>query len=598
MLGRNALAGFWFAVLATLASQGFADTIILKAGQRIEGDVKEKGGAYEVTTAQGTVTIPKTDVARIARSVDVIETEAKALQDQAKSLYEEASKLENDTKAANDKLRQGVELLRKAVTLYQDAREVYTEGRYARMDQAMVRLFQEMRLFRDKMHSELVKAPEPEAAPKPEPKSDAKEPAAPTPEAKKLGEPAKPDLGALVAAAKGGDLEAMFAAGRFLEIGDWSAVEAMKWLKSAADKGHPRAQALLGLLALEGRGNRPDPKEATKWLFKAEAKGEPLAKVYLAWIQFRGIGGPRSLRKADELCEHAAVQLRKDVLGGDQDAEFALGWMHLEGMGIYQSLDQALALFRSAASKGSVRAAIQLGRLYDEGRGVEKDLPAAAKWYGQAAERGFAEGQYEFAWIHDQNDSERPNNPLKDFALSRQWYDKAIAQGYPVAMYRLGNFYLWGKETAIDGPMAIRLFQQAIQKAWGTHLFDALNNLGLVYAQGKGVPRDLKEASKYFRMAAEGGSAHGQYNMGVHSLEQKDDREAMRWWRLAARNGHSRASFEIGDAYFLSNHGMKKDLVEAERWFLTALQLGDKDAPRALSMVREEREAERKGQKK
>ena len=35
-------------------------------------------------------------------------------------------------------------------------------------------------------------------------------------------------------------------------------------------------------------------------------------------------------------------------------------------------------------------------------------------------------------------------------------------------------------------------------------------NLGLIYAQGQGVPQDYKEAIKYFRLSAEQGNADAQ----------------------------------------------------------------------------------------
>ncbi|HBK79264.1 MAG TPA: hypothetical protein DDZ83_06205, partial [Nitrospinae bacterium] len=40
-------------------------------------------------------------------------------------------------------------------------------------------------------------------------------------------------------------------------------------------------------------------------------------------------------------------------------------------------------------------------------------------------------------------------------------------------------------------------------------------NLGLMYAKGKGVPRDYKIASKWYRMSAEQGDAGAQYNLGL-----------------------------------------------------------------------------------
>jgi TPR repeat protein len=40
-------------------------------------------------------------------------------------------------------------------------------------------------------------------------------------------------------------------------------------------------------------------------------------------------------------------------------------------------------------------------------------------------------------------------------------------------------------------------------------------NLGLMYANGQGVPQDYKEALKWFRKAAEQGVASAQHNLGV-----------------------------------------------------------------------------------
>ena len=43
----------------------------------------------------------------------------------------------------------------------------------------------------------------------------------------------------------------------------------------------------------------------------------------------------------------------------------------------------------------------------------------------------------------------------------------------------------------------------------------AQNNLGIMYAQGEGVPEDDAEAIKWFRSAAEQGHTGAQYSLGV-----------------------------------------------------------------------------------
>ena len=44
---------------------------------------------------------------------------------------------------------------------------------------------------------------------------------------------------------------------------------------------------------------------------------------------------------------------------------------------------------------------------------------------------------------------------------------------------------------------------------------DAQNNLGVMYANGEGVPEDDAEAVRWYRLAADQGDADAQYNLGV-----------------------------------------------------------------------------------
>jgi len=67
-------------------------------------------------------------------------------------------------------------------------------------------------------------------------------------------------------------------------------------------------------------------------------------------------------------------------------------------------------------------------------------------------------------------------------------------------------------------------------------------NLGVMYANGRGVPEDDREAVKWYRKAAEQGDASAQYNLGVMydngSGVPEDDVLAYMWWNLAAASGH------------------------------------------------------------
>ena len=68
-------------------------------------------------------------------------------------------------------------------------------------------------------------------------------------------------------------------------------------------------------------------------------------------------------------------------------------------------------------------------------------------------------------------------------------------------------------------------------------------NLGVMYANGRGVPQDHQEAVKWYRLAAEQGNADAQNSLGLRyfigSGVPQDHQEAVKWYRLAAEQGHA-----------------------------------------------------------
>src|ERR1039457_6341986 len=61
---------------------------------------------------------------------------------------------------------------------------------------------------------------------------------------------------------------------------------------------------------------------------------------------------------------------------------------------------------------------------------------------------------------------------------------------------------------------ASQLFEQQTAEAEKGNA-DAQAYLGYCYFNGKGVPKNVGEAVKWFRKAAEQGNAYAQYNLGV-----------------------------------------------------------------------------------
>ena len=98
----------------------------------------------------------------------------------------------------------------------------------------------------------------------------------------------------------------------------------------------------------------------------------------------------------------------------------------------------------------------------------------------------------------------------------------------------------------------------------------AQNNLGEMYANGRGVKRNTAEAVKLFRSAAKLGNADAQGNLGAayHNGEGvlQNHWEAYVWNSIAATNGiKSSAKYRDEDARLLPVDDLAKARTEAAR---------------------------------
>ena len=72
----------------------------------------------------------------------------------------------------------------------------------------------------------------------------------------------------------------------------------------------------------------------------------------------------------------------------------------------------------------------------------------------------------------------------------------------------------------------------------------------MCYTNGTGVAKDEREAVRLYRLAADQGDAHAQFNLGRCYANgtgvAKDERESVRLYRLAADQGHAWAQKVLG----------------------------------------------------
>ncbi len=122
--------------------------------------------------------------------------------------------------------------------------------------------------------------------------------------------------------------------------------------------------------------------------------------------------------------------------------------------------------------------------------------------------------------------------------------------GDPVAQTGLGVMYYTGEAVSKnfsgqilenDPEMAAGWFFRAAEQGYA----DAQFNLGLLYANGEGVPQDMHQAAELFRKAAEQGHVDAQNNLGALYFTgegvERDEKKAIEWFEKAAAQGNEEA---------------------------------------------------------
>ena len=106
---------------------------------------------------------------------------------------------------------------------------------------------------------------------------------------------------------------------------------------------------------------------------------------------------------------------------------------------------------------------------------------------------------------------------------------------------------------------------------------EAQHSLGIIYANGQGVPQNYELALKWYQKAARQGHAEAQNDLGHLYFSgagvSQNYEEALKWFQKAARQGYARAQHNIGVMYY-HGQGVAQNYREAFYWFQQAAMQG------------------------
>ncbi len=314
--------------------------------------------------------------------------------------------------------------------------------------------------------------------------------------------------------------------------------------------------------------------------------------------------------------------------------------------------DIALEELTPMAEEGQDEAQYLLGQIYEQGLGVAKDPEQAHKWYQLAADQEHETARQKLADLDSavallpeanspllnnqkaSNETQEASNSLE--AVSGSKGNKSPAEnedpdllpefqlglniflngdkekglkilsplaegGHPSAQFTMGQILLEEGIDTGDVKPAFRWFKLSAEQGYAQSQF----NLGIMYENGVGVLTDLKRAVKYYKLAADQGHEEAQegvdrigeiepdlktrtselndqdldiaYENYLKAFRVGDYDTALKLLRPLLAANHAKSKLSLGIMYRMG-FGVPKDMKKAAKWIGFSAEQGDDTA--------------------
>jgi TPR repeat protein len=230
-----------------------------------------------------------------------------------------------------------------------------------------------------------------------------------------------------------------------------------------------------------------DRSQALRWLHLSATQGNANSQRALVDIFSWGFQGLPKDRERQMQWNLVLAQ------GGDATAQFEVG-MHLKATSPRKCIDpEAIHWLELSAAQGYLQAYYWLGKIHNNVLlyNSSADTKKGVQWLRSAALQGHQDSQFElmlvcYCQLHDYIETVHWINTL----LTSTCYG-TIAKRYLVE-------YLFGGKGIAKSPaeaMRIVTLAAARHEAWAHH------ELGVCYETGRGVDRNMEEASRWYNLA-------------------------------------------------------------------------------------------------
>lgn len=220
----------------------------------------------------------------------------------------------------------------------------------------------------------------------------------------------------------------------------------------------------------------------------------------LGKMNFRGKGTEQDIEKAIDYLEDA-VKLE------NVNAKFLLAKIYLS-QNIIEKIPIAMKWLEELAEENAPYICNLLASEYKKGNHVEADIDKAIHYFMIGAEQGDAFAQYGLYMIYFHEIG------YIDVPLGLQYLEKVAYNGYDLAQYHLGKYYLQGEVIEKNITIALDWLEKSASQ--GNQFAQCM--LGKLFLFGIDVEKDKEKAIDYLNEAANQGN-----EFAIHLLDHMND---------------------------------------------------------------------------
>ncbi|SPQ25809.1 ed7d2315-b570-47b8-a931-2dac1fd51f46 [Thermothielavioides terrestris] len=316
-------------------------------------------------------------------------------------------------------------------------------------------------------------------------------------------------------------------------------VDAMNILEYLAQQDHPEATFMKGKWLEFGKfGFRENKREAYALYKKAAENGFGRAEYRMGMLYENSNDIPNAIK-------HYSLGVQM----GDSASSYRLGMMHLMGQhGYPKDLLLGLEMIQHAADTADEDApqgayvygmliARELPDINIPEHVLPCDLAVARQYIEKAAYLSFAKAQLKMGQAYELSQLGCDFNP----AYSLHYYGLAARQGQPEASLGVSRWFLFGYEDLFpkNEQLAFKYAQDAALSGLATGEFA----MGYYHEIGIHVPKDIREARRWYELAADHGNKDAKDRLDSLSQSRmltKADHETTTLTRIKSQHGSQR----------------------------------------------------------